>query len=90
MVMVHLRKEVFLAGTSNQLQIKKFGPFKILRKINNNAYVVDLPEGARMSKTFNVSDLCEYHPAEPLYSDVTRGLSSSLEVGTDAEQNTSM
>lgn len=49
--MVHLRREHFLTGESNKLQSKKFGPYRILHKISDNAYNVNLLASWNISST---------------------------------------
>jgi len=39
-------------------------PFKVLRKINNNAYEIDLPSTYGVSTSFNVSDLSPFFGSE--------------------------
>ena len=41
-------------------------------KINDNAYVVDLPREMNISNTFNVADLLLYQPQHHLYEDNSR------------------
>ena len=49
-------------GTYNKLKMKKFGPYKILKKHDSgNAYDVELLDGIHISLIFNIVDLIEYH-----------------------------
>ena len=57
MVTVYPRKERFPAGSYSNLSKRKIGPYKIIKKIRENAYVVDLPKHMGIDSTSNVSDL---------------------------------
>ena len=57
---IHLRKDRFPDQRKCKLQPRGDGPFKVLAKINDNAYKIDLPMDYGVSLTFNVSDLSPY------------------------------
>lgn len=50
----------FPQGSYNKLKEKKIGPCRILEKINNNAYKIDLPPNFQTHPSFNVKNLSEY------------------------------
>nr|GMD27161.1 Zinc finger, CCHC-type [Ipomoea batatas] len=68
-VLIYLRKERYPAGTFHKLSPKKYGPFEIVRKINDNAYVVGIPDEWKTSKTFNVADIFKFYLGQELYPD---------------------
>jgi len=58
LVWVHLHKDRFPEQRKSKLQAD--GPFKVLRKINDNAYEIDLPSMYGVSTSFNVTDLSPF------------------------------
>jgi hypothetical protein len=84
-MMVYLRKERLPLDIKGKLRQRKYGPFSILRRINDNAYMIDLPAEIGISNTFNVADLTIYHPEEALYEDNSRS-SSKQPREDDGEQ----
>jgi hypothetical protein len=60
LVWLHLRKERFPELRKSKLMSRAAGPFKILAKINDNAYKLELPPEFRVSSSFNISDLRPY------------------------------
>ena len=64
MILAHLRRERFPKGTYNKLKMKKIRPCKVLKKMGQNAYEIELPDGIRISLIFNVLDLYQYKDGE--------------------------
>ena len=61
---VYLRKERFPIGTYHKLRGRRIGLCKVLKKINNNSYRVELPGDFNISIVFNVVDLSPFHESE--------------------------
>ena len=79
--MVCMRPERFPPRTVKKLHARSTGPFQILKKINSNAYVVDLPPDFGISCTFNVEYLAPYRgtfdiPSDPFVDESTHDLLS--------------
>nr|GEV38516.1 RNA-directed DNA polymerase [Tanacetum cinerariifolium] len=60
LVWIHLRKESFPIGCFGKLKPRGDGPFRVLKKINDNVCKIELPGHYKVSATFNVADLSPY------------------------------
>jgi len=60
LVWLHLRKNRFPTKRKSKLSPRGDGPFQILKRINNNAYKLDLPAEYGVHDTFNVIDLTPF------------------------------
>jgi hypothetical protein len=54
LVWLHLRKDMFPALRESKLMPQADGPFKVLERIDANAYKLDLPIAFGVSPTFNI------------------------------------
>jgi len=78
-VWLHLRKERFPTQRKSKLLPRGDGPFQVIRRINNNAYELDLPPSYNISNSFNVCDL------SPFDVGLKTSWSNSLQGGEDDE-----
>jgi hypothetical protein len=86
LVWLHLRKDIFLELRKSKLMPRGAGPYKILEKINDNAYKLELPPEFRVSPTFNIVDLKPYLGEE----DELESWTTPLQEGEDDEDITSI
>ncbi|WVZ87856.1 hypothetical protein U9M48_034431, partial [Paspalum notatum var. saurae] len=81
LVWLHLRKDRFPDLRKSKLMPRADGPFKIIEKINDNAYKLELPPEFGVSPTFNIADLTPYLGEE----DELESRTTSLQEGEDDE-----
>ncbi|GKC94552.1 RNA-directed DNA polymerase, partial [Tanacetum coccineum] len=83
LVWIYLRKDRFSPGRYGKLQDRADGPFRVVKRINDNAYKIDLPGSYGVSATFNVADLTPYVEADDFHGD--SGTSRFLEGEDDTD-----
>ncbi|KAI0496285.1 hypothetical protein KFK09_022599 [Dendrobium nobile] len=77
--MAYFCRQRFPVGTFKKLSRKKFGPFRVIKKLGANAYLLDLPDTVGTSPVFNISDLSLYEGDSDDFVDIeTLPLSAPL------------
>jgi hypothetical protein len=78
-----LTKDRFPVGAYNKLKARKIGPIEVLKKINENAYRLKLPNDVYTSDVFNVKHLVPYHGDEIVEEEFTNSRSNFSQPGED-------
>lgn len=60
MVLVCLRRQRFPKGTYHKLNSQKFRPYKVLKKISLDAYLIKLSSDLQIRSIFNAPNLFSY------------------------------
>ena len=81
LVWLHLRKDRFPDLRKSKLIPRADGPFKVVAKINDNAYKLELPADFGVSPTFNIADLKPYLGEE----DELESRTTQMQEGEDDE-----
>ena len=79
LVWLHLRKDRFPDLRKSKLLPRTDGPFKVLERINDNVYKLELSADFRVSPTFNIADLKPYLGEE----DVLKSRKTQMQEGED-------
>lgn len=85
--MLRIRKERFAPGTYSKLKPRKLGPLTILKRISDNAYVIDLPLHLNINSSFNISNKYPYYPSDEAEVLVPELKTSSSDDPEDASCN---
>ena len=77
--MARIHSEQFPPRTVKKLHAREARPFDVMKRINDNACVLNLPEGFGISPIFNVENLVaykgpEFNPSNPLLDEPTQDL----------------
>jgi len=84
LVWLHLRKNRLPELKKSKLMPRADGPFKVLEKINDNAYRLNLPADFGVNPTFNIADLKPYLGEE----DELESRTTQMQQGEDDEDIT--
>jgi hypothetical protein len=60
LVCIQLSKGRFPSKRKSKLMPRVDGPFRVVKRVNDNAYKVDIPGEYNVSTTFNVKDLSRF------------------------------
>ena len=86
LIWLHLSKDRFPELRKSKLMPRADGPFKVLERINDNAYKLELPADFGVSPTFNIADLKPYLDEK----DETTSRTTSIQEGEDDEDITTI
>ena len=57
-------------GSYGKLSRQKFGPFRILKKLRSNAFLLDLPDDVSTSPIFNIPDSSMFKEDPPKATEI--------------------
>nr|GEV06495.1 putative nucleotidyltransferase, ribonuclease H [Tanacetum cinerariifolium] len=76
---IHFHKDRFPAKRRSKLSSRSDGPFRVLARVNDNAYKVSLPGTPKEAATFNVADIEPYYDSADLIPSLRANFSEAEE-----------
>jgi len=84
-VWLHLRKDRFPKKRKSKLSPRGDGPFKVLKRVNDNAYRLEFPEEYDAHATFNVADLIPFAGGTDVEAEISNLRTNPSQEGGDDE-----
>lgn len=71
LILAYFIKKIFQVNAHSKLRQQWFWPFRVLKRLGSNAYLLELPYDMLTSQVFDIADLFPFHGDPPETAEMT-------------------